>query len=287
NGAPATAASVSFCDGTLGTPPVANVVVIGGASLGFAEMNGAVSINNPNQLTASDETALIGGSADVAVTLSTDALSSWAAVQVSISIDDSVLTTTAVTDLTGAEYFAVQMGAANEVVFGLVMEFDGAAPTTGPLGPGSDIPVATLSFDVSPTAAAGATPIAFVDGLGVPAINNLLVDTGGMTSAPGTNDGSVTLLDFNEFLRADCNNDSQIDIADGVFLINFLFNSGATPVCDDACDSNDDASLDVTDAIYVWNYLLLDGPAPAAPFPAAGIDPTAGDGLGCNGDADD
>ncbi|MEM7260570.1 MAG: hypothetical protein AAF488_01175 [Planctomycetota bacterium] len=275
---------LAFCD-SLGTPAVATVYVVAGASLVPGTNSGTMTVNNPNQLSASNETGLIGGSVDVAVTLSTDA-SAWSAVQCSIQFDDTQLSSTGVSDDTGAEYFQVQAGASNEIIFGLVMEFDGMAPIAAPLN-GTDVPVATLSFSVSGTATPGTTPVAFVDGLGSPAIDNLLIDESGFPSSPGTNDGSVELLDFNEFVRSDCNGDGGTDIADGVYLINFLFGGGPDPICDDACDSNDDSSLDVTDAIYVWNYLLLDGPAPLAPFPAAGIDPTPGDGLGCNGDADD
>ncbi|NCG13106.1 MAG: hypothetical protein GWP38_07160, partial [Planctomycetia bacterium] len=53
------------------------------------------------------------------------------------------------------------------------------------------------------------------------------------------------------------------------------------------CDSNDDGSIDAADMIYIFNYRFLEGPAPLAPFPAADLDPTPGDGLGCDGDADD
>jgi len=281
-----TFASVSYCD-TLGTPPVTTVVVVGGSSLPPAQVAGGVDVPDPNQLSASDESGTLGASVDVAITLNTDVADTWSGVQCSIAIDDSVLTTAAVNDDTGAEFFQVQSGASNEIVFGLVMEFDGMAPSIAPLGPGTDLPIATITLDIDAGAAPGVTSIAFVDGLGSPAIDNLLIDPLGGTHAPSTNDGSVTMLDFNDFIRSDCNSDDTTDIADGVFLINFLFNSGPDPICNDACDANDDSGLDVTDAIYVWNYLLLDGPSPLAPFPAAGIDPTTGDGLGCDGDADD
>ncbi len=286
NAPPGTFAAVSFCD-VLGTPPVTTVVVVAGASIPPAQINGGIGVPDPNQLTASHESGTLGASADVAITLNTGPTETWAAVQCSIQYDDSLLASTAVTDNSGAEYFQVQASGPGEIVFGLVMEFDGAAPAIAPLGSGTGIPIATLSFDIDAGAAPGVTPISFVDGLGMPPINNLLIDPAGGVSSPGTSDGSVTLLDFNEFVRGDCNNDTTIDIADGVYGINFLFAGGPDPVCDDACDPNDDGSIDVTDSIFIWNYLLLDGAAPVAPFPAAGIDPTTSDGLGCNGDADD
>ena len=94
-------------------------------------------------------------------------------------------------------------------------------------------------------------------------------------------------MDYKEFIRSDCNNDNLVNIADGVYGLNYLFQGGPAPTCDDACDSNDDATIDAADMIYIFNYQFLDGPAPTAPFPAAGLDPSIGDGLGCDGDADD
>jgi hypothetical protein len=93
-------------------------------------------------------------------------------------------------------------------------------------------------------------------------------------------------VNFNEFLRSDCNNDTIVNIADGVYGLNYLFQSGPDPFCDDACDSNDDGLIDASDMIYIFNYQFIEGPAPQPPFPVADLDPTPGDGLGCNGDAD-
>ena len=97
----------------------------------------------------------------------------------------------------------------------------------------------------------------------------------------------MTVVNFNSFVRGDCNNDSTVNIADGIYGINYLFQMGPEPTCDDACDSNDDGGIDASDCIYIFNYRFLDGPGPEAPFPASDLDPTPGDGLGCDGDADD
>jgi len=48
----------------------------------------------------------------------------------------------------------------------------------------------------------------------------------------------------------------------------------------EAADVNDDSLVDISDPIASLGYLFLDGAAPAAPYPAAGLDPTA-DPLGC------
>jgi hypothetical protein len=78
-----------------------------------------------------------------------------------------------------------------------------------------------------------------------------------------------------------------VDLGDAIFLLNYLFQGGPAPNCDDACDFDDDADLGIPDAVGILNYQFLGGAAPSAPFPDAGLDPTPGDGFGCNGDADD
>ena len=72
------------------------------------------------------------------------------------------------------------------------------------------------------------------------------------------------------FVRGDCNGDGNHDIADGVFLLNYLFQDGPTPGCQAACDANGDGMTDSSDAIYIFNYRFLDGPPPPAPFPECG-----------------
>lgn len=88
-------------------------------------------------------------------------------------------------------------------------------------------------------------------------------------------DCTGTILDF---VRGDANNDSNCDIADGVWILNWLFQSGPAPACFDAADWDDDGEIDVNDAISVFSMYLQDGPAsgptPPAPFPGGGMDPT-------------
>ncbi|MEM7262857.1 MAG: hypothetical protein AAF488_12770 [Planctomycetota bacterium] len=84
-----------------------------------------------------------------------------------------------------------------------------------------------------------------------------------------------------EFIRSDCDGDSNPSIADAVFLVNYLFVDGApSPLCADACDTNDDGQLDVGDVIFMASWLKSAG-APSVPPPLdCGEDPTP-DGLGC------
>jgi len=77
------------------------------------------------------------------------------------------------------------------------------------------------------------------------------------------------------FLRGDCNRDGEVDIADGVRLVQYLFLGGVAPECSEGCDTNDDSLLDLADALAVFAYSLGIGPSPptpAAPFPDIGSD---------------
>lgn len=83
------------------------------------------------------------------------------------------------------------------------------------------------------------------------------------------------------FIRGNANADDNTDIADAVFVLNFLFLGGAAPSCEDAADADDNGSLEITDAVYLLNFLFLGGPPPAAPFPDCGLDPMPDDALTC------
>lgn len=84
------------------------------------------------------------------------------------------------------------------------------------------------------------------------------------------------------FVRGDSNADGRIDIADAVYVLQWLFQGGPEPPCLEAADVDDVPTMtpghdsDVSDAIYVLQYLLLGGPRPPGPFPACGSDPGGG-----------
>ena len=94
--------------------------------------------------------------------------------------------------------------------------------------------------------------------------------------------GGGTLVDgfTYGFIRGQIGADTSIDIADPIFLLDYLFEDGPEPACIDAADANDDGGIDLADAIYVVNYLFISGPEPPPPFTTPGDDPTP-DGLGC------
>ena len=83
------------------------------------------------------------------------------------------------------------------------------------------------------------------------------------------------------FVRTDCNDDSMVDIADPIYLLDFLFVADPPTIlgCRDACDANDDGQIDIADPIMILNELFGEAP-PLPPFPDCGVDPSD-DTLGC------
>lgn len=73
-----------------------------------------------------------------------------------------------------------------------------------------------------------------------------------------------------KFIRGDTNQDSFINVVDGVVLVLSLFSGRPHSDCQAAEDSSSDGKVDVADAVYTFEYLYLGGPPPPAPFPSCG-----------------
>jgi hypothetical protein len=67
---------------------------------------------------------------------------------------------------------------------------------------------------------------------------------------------------FTYFVAGDCNNDETVNIADMVYLINYLFIEGPPPVALPSGDPNCDGKINIADVVYLVNYLFIQGPAP-------------------------
>ncbi len=80
-------------------------------------------------------------------------------------------------------------------------------------------------------------------------------------------------LSFQGFLRADCDLDGSIAIADVVNALGGLFKGQSLGSCAAACDANGDGTIDVSDPIYTLFHLYRGGAAPPAPWPACGRNP--------------
>jgi hypothetical protein len=86
------------------------------------------------------------------------------------------------------------------------------------------------------------------------------------------------------FHRGDPNDDGNIDITDGIYILGYLFQGGPGPTCAESADADDSGAIDITDGIYLLHFLFQGGPAPAAPGPTTsecGPDPAGSPDLGC------
>ncbi len=88
------------------------------------------------------------------------------------------------------------------------------------------------------------------------------------------------------FVRGDANanedqDEANVNIADAVYVLVYLFAHGPAPLCSDAADANDDGDINVADAVYILQYIFLGGEPPPPPFPACGLDQQTPDTVGC------
>jgi hypothetical protein len=65
-----------------------------------------------------------------------------------------------------------------------------------------------------------------------------------------------------EYLHGDANCDGDVNVADAVYIINYVFKGGPGPIPYLAGDANGDADVNVADAVYLINYIFKDGPPP-------------------------
>lgn len=87
------------------------------------------------------------------------------------------------------------------------------------------------------------------------------------------------------FIRGDTNHDGQVDLSDGISLLQYLYLGIPDGIaCLDACDVDDSGVLDLADALGLLFALFQPDPSvrPAPPFPYQGIDTTPTDPLHCD-----
>jgi hypothetical protein len=75
--------------------------------------------------------------------------------------------------------------------------------------------------------------------------------------------GNPALSMASYFLRGDANGDGVIDLADVIYLLNYLYKSGFDPDPAEAGDTNCDGTVDLGDVVHLLNYLFKGGPAPS------------------------
>ena len=82
------------------------------------------------------------------------------------------------------------------------------------------------------------------------------------------------------FLRFDANEGGEVDIADAITTLRFLFMGDVGPACWDRMDANDNGAVDIADPIFALRFLFQGGGSIPPPYPEPGVDPTE-DELPC------
>jgi hypothetical protein len=67
------------------------------------------------------------------------------------------------------------------------------------------------------------------------------------------------------YVCGDANGDETVNVADAVFVINYVFKGGPAPESLEAGDANADGQCNVADAVYLINYVFKGGPDPVCP----------------------
>ncbi len=93
-------------------------------------------------------------------------------------------------------------------------------------------------------------------------VKDTVMLTATSTSATGVSDtDSATALVFVQ--NGDADNSGSLDISDAVYLIGYIFNSGADPMpVMDAGDANCDGAVDISDVVFLIAYIFNSGPPP-------------------------
>ena len=80
----------------------------------------------------------------------------------------------------------------------------------------------------------------------------------------GTDAEDITIEILN-YPQCDVTGDGIVNIADVMYLINYLFIEGPPPEPLEAGDATCDGVVNIADALHLINYLFVDGPAPCRP----------------------
>ncbi|MBN1422470.1 MAG: hypothetical protein JXP34_27080 [Planctomycetes bacterium] len=278
---------VDPCDMALGSPPVAAAYTIGGTSYPVGLIQGHVTITKTPlvaqfDVEAEDETVGEGGTVDVSFSIDTNIpnVEAWQygichTADLSYVASAIGASTLALNGGAGPDYVDLSVYAGGET-WAVLIDTDSAGDKTLP--PGTDLEDLVVTYDARLLDPADPDPVTVAVApcdmaLGSPPVA-AVYSTCGASHPAGLIPGSVEIAKIAvPFIRGDGNTDKVVDLADPVWILNYLFRSGPSGTCMLALDANGVAPVDLGDPIYLLNYLFSDGPEPPAPFPGCGTIP--------------
>jgi len=282
--------ALDFCD-TLGAPPVDDVVVVAGGSILPTEVSGQIEVaalpSTQYTYIAPDQTVgyspsngLFAFSVDAIIDQDDNGAPDADSQGFSMGLEHDPAQL-AVVDVDHTLPFAPDFQApalfANGWTIGVVYSFAGAVTQVL-----QNLPVVEADYEnaagapLSGNTTGTTTDLNWVDTLGAPPVVNVVVVNGASINA-SFDDGTITLNPVTTvpFRRGDSNFDGILNIADGIWILNDLFQGGPTTTvnCEAANDANGDTMIDSSDATYIFMQQFLNGPNPPAPFPDCGTFP--------------
>ncbi|MEM7166878.1 MAG: dockerin type I repeat-containing protein [Planctomycetota bacterium] len=142
----------------------------------------------------------------------------------------------------------------------------------------------SVTYSAVPTATAGMwaySSLDWVDTLGMPPVETLIVVDGGGSVVPTKVSGAITFAPATSYQRGDIDSDGGRSLTDVTAGAAYLFLGATPPSCMAALDCNGDMSVNVTDLVFLLSFLFNSGPASPEPFASCGYEPAASD-LGCD-----
>jgi hypothetical protein len=285
---------VELIDG-LGMPPISNVFSAAGRTLRPTLENGAVTVNNENVYAIADLRARPGTT--VQATVSAKHPGTVQAYSIAFLFDKNILTFVDATCVGTAAALSVKpqtiesfnvktenfSATRTRVSVGAVADF--VPPFTAHEIPASLDTFQSLSvftFDIKDDAGlvGTSTELTFHNGGPTDGNNVLVVKQQSVPTA--MQNGRIDFIDAPLFRRGLINDDTRLDISDGIVMLGYMFLGDAEPKCMLAADVNADNRVDLSDAIYMFNYMFNGGPKPRDPFESCGTDQRTDGRLNCN-----
>ncbi len=189
-----------------------------------------------------------------------------------VDLDDTI------TGAVGAEYVAPVFDNPNgHFLLGVLL--DAVPPFDNQVIPaaGLDLTLAKIKVQlVGEPQGSNSIELELVDGLGAPPIRNLFV-IDNQSVAPVKQNGRVSLVTDEPFVRGDVSRDGGLDISDPIAIGAWLFLKSWDLNCHKAADIDDDGDNDLADMVHLILFLFNGGNPVPQPYPNAGFDPTPDD----------